>query len=52
VVKKIIYLCINCKQEFTELPPQKGNECISGYYHKFIKKSDIISDDERKRIVM
>lgn len=40
------YLCVNCKQEFDKIPPMKPNECISGYYHTFIKKSSIIKRRE------
>ena len=40
------YLCINCKKEFNKISEKKRNECQQGYYHKFVKKSDIM---ERKK---
>lgn len=42
------YLCINCKKEFDELPPFAGNECMAGYYHAFVRKSDIININSRR----
>jgi len=36
------YLCINCKKEFDKIPESRFNECENGYYHTFIKKSNII----------
>ena len=46
MTKHIEYICINCKKEWIdELPPQKSNECISGYYHTFVKKKDLIRRD-------
>jgi len=41
------YLCIHCKKEFDKLPPVKQNECFAGYYHMFVKKSDLIDIDAR-----
>jgi len=41
------YLCINCKKEFKKLPEITNNECITGYYHYFIKKSAIIPNSKR-----
>ncbi len=38
----MVYLCINCKKEFKKIPPKLGNECLTGYYHRFINKNDII----------
>ena len=44
---EIIYLCINCKREWFKLPLMEGNECTNGYYHRFVKKLDIISNINR-----
>lgn len=40
-----IYLCIKCKREFKEIPPQEIHECPVGWYHRFVKKTDIIERD-------
>lgn len=40
--KKPKYLCINCKKEFDKIPPEKKNECPTGYYHRFVKTKHII----------
>jgi len=36
------YLCINCKEEFDEIPEVIHNECRAGYFHTLIKSLDII----------
>jgi len=37
-----MFICINCKQKFKEIPEKRNNECISGYYHDFVREEDII----------
>ena len=40
------YLCINCKEEWDEIPSKEKNECdVNNYFsqsHMIIKRSDII----------
>jgi hypothetical protein len=43
------FVCINCKAEFGELPVKQNNECSGGYYHDFVKRSDIIKGEDRRR---
>lgn len=41
------YICINCKEEFDQLPNIKLNECFSGHAHSFVEKKHILSHAER-----
>ena len=43
------YICINCKEEFDEIPEERNNECRSGYTHRFIKKTSILKRTKKRR---
>ena len=46
--KKDKYICINCKEKFSDLPPMTLNECMTGHQHRIIKIKHIIPNSKRE----
>ncbi len=42
--KRSKYICIHCKEEFSELPKSKLNECCSGIQHFIVEKTKLKSN--------